>query len=47
MAPTDADNWLHFGLGAAMVLLGVPLSRQGAATRIPVNRTPPDDHQSG
>jgi 4-hydroxybenzoate polyprenyltransferase len=43
----DADNWLHFGLGAAMVLLGVLLSRQDTATRVPVNRTPPDDRQTG
>jgi 4-hydroxybenzoate polyprenyltransferase len=39
----DADNWLHFGLGAAMVLLGVLLGRQNATTRVPANRTPPHD----
>ncbi|HJT95249.1 MAG TPA: DUF4383 domain-containing protein [Mycobacterium sp.] len=37
----NADNWLHFGLGAAMVLLGVLLSRSDVATRTPINRTPP------
>lgn len=37
----NADNWLHFGLGAAMVLLGVLLSRSDVTTRTRVNRTPP------
>jgi hypothetical protein len=37
----NADNWLHFGLGAAMVLLGVLLSRSDVGTRTPVDRTPP------
>jgi Domain of unknown function (DUF4383) len=37
----NADNWLHFGLGAAMVLLGVLLSRSDVGARTPVNRTPP------
>jgi hypothetical protein len=37
----NADNWLHFALGAGMVLLGVLLSRSDATTRTPVNRTPP------
>jgi Domain of unknown function (DUF4383) len=36
-----ADNWLHFALGAAMVLLGVLLSRSNVATRTPAGRTPP------
>ena len=36
-----ADNWLHFGLGAAMVLLGVLLSRSDVGTRTPAGRTPP------
>jgi hypothetical protein len=37
----SADNWLHFTLGAAMVLLGVLLSRNVArGTR--ASRTPPD-----
>ncbi|HET6734194.1 DUF4383 domain-containing protein [Mycobacterium sp.] len=36
-----ADNWLHFALGAAMVLLGVLLSRSNVATRTPADRTPP------
>jgi len=29
----DADNWLHLGLGVAMVLLGVLLDRDRAAAR--------------
>jgi Domain of unknown function (DUF4383) len=37
----DADNWLHFGLGAVMVLAGVLLSRSAVATNAPANRTPP------
>ncbi|MBT2442612.1 DUF4383 domain-containing protein [Streptomyces sp. ISL-36] len=32
--PVDtADNWLHLGLGAAMILLGVLLARRHAWTR--------------
>jgi ABC-type transport system involved in multi-copper enzyme maturation permease subunit len=31
----DADNWLHLTLGAAMVLLGVVLSRPAVATTEP------------
>jgi hypothetical protein len=37
----QADNWLHFALGAGMVLLGVLLSRN-MASPTPANRTPPD-----
>jgi Domain of unknown function (DUF4383) len=37
----NADNWLHFGLGAAMVLLGVLLSRSDVVARTPAGRTPP------
>jgi arginine exporter protein ArgO len=29
----DADNWLHFGLGAAMVALGLGLSREAQQAR--------------
>jgi hypothetical protein len=36
----NADNWLHFALGAAMVLLGVLLSRNVTARR-PVAGPPP------
>jgi Domain of unknown function (DUF4383) len=28
-----ADNWLHFGLGAGMILAGLALGRQAVATR--------------
>ena len=34
-------NIVHFALGAAMVLLGVLLSRSNVATRTPADRTPP------
>jgi hypothetical protein len=37
-----ADNWLHFALGAAMVLLGTLLTRSDVTPRQPANRTPPD-----
>jgi 4-hydroxybenzoate polyprenyltransferase len=38
----DADNWLHFALGVAMVLLGVLLSRRPAPARgADTLRTPP------
>jgi hypothetical protein len=37
-----ADNWLHFALGAAMVLLGMLLTRSDVTPRQPANRTPPD-----
>lgn len=30
-----ADNWLHFGLGAAMVLLGFALGPRAGRLRIP------------
>jgi 4-hydroxybenzoate polyprenyltransferase len=38
----NADNWLHFALGAAMVLLGVLLSRRVRDARTTLNRTPSD-----
>jgi hypothetical protein len=35
----DADNWLHFGLGAAMIALGLGLARGRRATRSPAADT--------
>jgi Domain of unknown function (DUF4383) len=38
----NADNWLHFGLGVGMVLLGVLLSRRPSLERnVDTRRTPP------
>jgi len=34
----NGDNWLHFALGAVMVLLGVLLSRRDATPRTPWNQ---------
>jgi hypothetical protein len=34
-----ADNWLHFGLGAGMVLLGLTLAGQRDPTKRPRRRT--------
>jgi hypothetical protein len=40
----NADNWLHFGLGVAMILLGVTLAGRPVATRgAGETRTPPAD----
>jgi hypothetical protein len=37
-----ADNWLHFGLGAVMILLGVTLAaRRDPTTTIDDTSTPP------
>ena len=35
----NADNWLHFGLGVVMLLLGVTLAGQRDPTRRPKRRT--------
>jgi hypothetical protein len=35
----NADNWLHFGLGVGMLLLGVTLAGQHDPTRRPKRRT--------
>jgi hypothetical protein len=35
----NADNWLHFGLGAGMVLLGLTLAGQRDPTKRPRRRT--------
>ena len=39
MPLNDADNWLHFGLGVVMLLLGVTLAGQRDPTRRPKRRT--------
>jgi hypothetical protein len=39
MPLNDADNWLHFGLGVVMLLLGVTLAGQRDPTRRPKRRS--------
>jgi len=39
MPLNNADNWLHFGLGVGMLLLGVTLAGQHDPTRRPKRRT--------
>jgi len=39
MPLNGADNWLHFGLGVGMLLLGVTLAGQHDPTRRPRRRT--------
>ncbi|HEX2285154.1 MAG TPA: DUF4383 domain-containing protein [Mycobacterium sp.] len=43
----NADNWLHFVLGAAMVLLGVLLSRNVGGARTSADTTPPGAAPTG
>ena len=37
----SADDWLHFGLGVAMILLGVTLAARRDPTTAIDTRTPP------